>query len=112
MPAILPEELVNICEDEKTDVSCFTENHLEKGPGAVFYMKKAPCPFLSGTMCRVYDSRPSGCRDYPHLMQQNIRFKRSFWENYEICPIVFNVIESLKVTLDFLPVLEKEKLRS
>jgi Fe-S-cluster containining protein len=58
---------------------------------------KLPCPFLKNDECTIYDFRPKDCRSYPHLHKRS--FVTRLWgviENYEICPIVFNVYEQLK----------------
>lgn len=66
----------------------------------VFYLKKSPCTFLKGTICSIYDERPASCADYPHLQLPNIKYrKRSIKDNYMLCPIVYNSVESLLVKL-------------
>lgn len=69
--------------------------------GEAQYLKTKPCMFLSGCKCTIYDSRPNACAGYPHLDQPNMKYKRSLWENYSICPIVYQVIELLKLELGF-----------
>jgi hypothetical protein len=59
-----------------------------------------PCPFLANNKCSNYDCRPKDCRSYPHLHKKDFVFR--LWgviENYEVCPIVFNVYEQLKTEL-------------
>jgi hypothetical protein len=59
-----------------------------------------PCPFLENNLCSNYDHRPEVCRSFPHLHKED--FVSRLWrvvENYEICPIVFNVYERLKMEL-------------
>jgi Fe-S-cluster containining protein len=65
------------------------------------FLQTKPCMFLDGNLCTIYDSRPGACAAYPHLDQPHIKYKRSVWENYAICPIVFNVVEALKTELGF-----------
>lgn len=59
----------------------------------------APCPLLAGNLCRVYDDRPQPCRDYPNLHHDFRMHSIARFSNAEICPIVFNVIELLKLEL-------------
>jgi uncharacterized protein len=59
-----------------------------------------PCPFLDGTLCRNYGSRPKGCRSFPHLHKKGFAGRLfSVVVNYGVCPIVFNVYERLKSEL-------------
>ncbi len=69
--------------------------------GDTLFLKTKPCMFLHECKCTAYTIRPKACADYPHLNQKDMKYKRSLWENYGICPIVFNVVESLKERLGF-----------
>jgi Fe-S-cluster containining protein len=59
----------------------------------------APCPLLEGNLCRVYDTRPTSCREYPHLHNDFRASSISRINNTFICPIVFNVVEEMKYAL-------------
>lgn len=62
------------------------------------YLKGDSCPFLIDKKCIVYEARPDVYRSYPHLHQSAMATR--LWGvlgNYEYCPIVYNVIERLKV---------------
>ncbi len=64
--------------------------------------KKLPCAFLRGKKCSLYESRPEDCSSYPHLYKDDFTSRLyGIFENYAICPIVFNVVEELKKKLDF-----------
>ncbi len=69
--------------------------------GQSLYLKTKPCKFLHQNKCSVYEIRPGACAAYPHMNQPDLKYKRSIWENYHICPIVYNVIEGLKVRFGF-----------
>lgn len=69
--------------------------------GDACFLKTKPCMFLNGEVCSIYHQRPAACAGYPHLDGKDMKFKRSLWSNYLVCPIVFNVIEQLKATLHF-----------
>lgn len=61
-----------------------------------------PCKFLKDKKCSIYESRPHDCQSYPHLYKNDITDRLyGVFENYGICPIVFNVIEDLKAILNF-----------
>ena len=61
-----------------------------------------PCCFWKDHKCTVYEHRPETCASFPHLHQPdfNSRARRTF-DNYSICPIIFNVLERLKVEMHF-----------
>jgi uncharacterized protein len=75
--------------------------------GTALYLQTKPCMFLDNCSCNIYISRPAACAGYPHLDQKDLKYRRSFWENYSICPIVFNVVEALKQELGFKKDLSK-----
>jgi Fe-S-cluster containining protein len=63
----------------------------------------APCPLLEGKLCRVYDARPKPCREYPHLHNDFRSHSIARIQDTFICPIVFNVVEGMKVELEWDP---------
>ncbi len=86
----------------KSSVHQFRERYLhEDNENSSHYIfKELPCPFLRNNKCSNYDNRPKDCKSYPHLHKKDFVFR--LWgvvENYEICPIVFNVFEQLKIEL-------------
>lgn len=78
----------------------FEGQYLEKdddkfSDGLIF--KALPCFFLKNNLCTCYDYRPEACRSFPHLHKDEFVFRlMGVVQNYEICPIVFNVYEMLK----------------
>lgn len=64
--------------------------------GKTHFLKTKPCMFLSQCKCSIYSQRPQACAAFPHLDLNEFKYKSTFWSNYSICPIVYNVIESLK----------------
>jgi Fe-S-cluster containining protein len=65
-----------------------------------FIFNKRPCPFLRWNLCSHYELRPEACRSFPHLYKEDFVFRLiGLIENYEVCPIVFNVYEQLKAEL-------------
>lgn len=99
--------MVNITEDEANVVSkrlsmtrsAFDEKYLEKG-FELMIMNKMPCHFLEDNACTIYPDRFSGCHEFPALHLPDFK-KRIFTTmmHYERCPIIFNVVEELKVRL-------------
>lgn len=58
---------------------------------------RAPCPFLDGCLCSIYEDRPKDCQEFPHLLKKDM-LSRSLGliQNSFNCPIVFNTLELLK----------------
>ncbi len=81
----------------------FTQRHCQHDEmDNVFYIKNPPCVFLKDNKCSVYEYRPDSCAEFPHLKKPNFIFRTlGIFENYKICPIVFNVVELLKVHYRF-----------
>lgn len=61
--------------------------------------RQSPCPMLDGSLCTVYHCRPRACRDYPFLTPDFRWLMEPIMEGAGRCPIIFNVIERLKVAL-------------
>jgi Fe-S-cluster containining protein len=59
-----------------------------------------PCRFLHNGHCSIYEARPDDCRSFPHLHKREFRSRLiGVVENCSICPIVYNVVERLKMEL-------------
>ncbi len=80
----------------------FEEKYIEKSSQGQMIMKSMPCPFLSGTICSIYEQRFNECREFPHLHRTNFK-GRLFGTlvHYAICPIIYNVMEELKTETGF-----------
>jgi Fe-S-cluster containining protein len=66
-----------------------------------YITRQCPCPFLENNCCTIYTVRPAVCKNYPHL-HRNLRSR--LWQlldNASVCPIVYNVLESLKTRFGF-----------
>ena len=60
-------------------------------------ISQKPCLFLEGCLCSVYEDRPTDCREYPHLMKEDMRsHSLGLITNASYCPIIFNTLEVLK----------------
>lgn len=99
-PGLNKEEAERLSSLSEMPAEMFKQIHILT-EGDTAYLKAKPCYFLKGNICKIYDSRPDSCRDFPHLRTGNFKYKRSIWINYSICPIVFNTIENLKVRLGY-----------
>ncbi len=102
--------LINVTTNEaeslaahlQTSLETIKERYLDVSPGGKMVISSIPCHFLQGTKCSIYENRFEGCREFPHLDRPNFT-QRLFGTMmyYGTCPIIFNVIESLKQELEF-----------
>jgi Fe-S-cluster containining protein len=70
--------------------------------GVAYFLKTKPCMFLAECKCTIYNNRPAACAGFPHLDGKDMKYKRSLWENYLVCPIVYLVVERLKQLTNFV----------
>ncbi len=87
----------------KISLAEFAKKYILSDSEGTKYFSTMPCPFLdSNNLCTVYDDRPDSCREYPFLRKGGFR-QRTFMmiESTAVCPIVFNVWDSLKDRLKF-----------
>lgn len=80
----------------------FNERYIEKSSQGNLIMNTIPCHFLEGNQCSIYEDRFSDCRNFPNLNMPNFT-QRMFATliHYSICPIIFNVVEQLKIKTAF-----------
>lgn len=81
----------------------FEEKYIEKSMGGQMIINTIPCHFLSDSKCTIYENRFNECREFPHLHKPNFT-DRLFGTliHYSICPIIFNVVEELKIATQFI----------
>ncbi len=99
-PGLETQEIEVLAGLKQQPVETFKQNYIAFD-GEAQYLQTKPCMFLNDCACTIYEQRPLACSGYPHLEQADMKYRKSFWENYAICPIVFNVVEELKVELGF-----------
>jgi len=82
-------------EDEL--ISKYLQPGEDKG---TYVSRQAPCPFLQDNLCTVYEARPGNCRSFPNLHKRDFRSRLiQVVQNSTVCPIVYNVLELLKLEL-------------
>ncbi|NDJ78453.1 MAG: YkgJ family cysteine cluster protein [Chloroflexi bacterium] len=69
----------------------------QHGEWGIFH--HSPCTFLDGTVCSLYAHRPASCRAYPAFTPDFRYLAAPIMAGAGLCPIIFNVIERLKVRL-------------
>ena len=99
-PALDQEDMQRLARALDLDVPSLQTMYLRQGEAGKWELP-APCPLLDDKLCRVYDARPKPCREYPHLHSDFRAHSIARIHDTFICPIVFNVVEGMKVELDW-----------
>lgn len=102
-PPIDSDETERLANLKKISLLAFKEKYVAHEISTnIQYLKCQPCIFLTENQCNIYQQRPASCADYPHLHHPNFKYRwKSIMANYALCPIVFNVVETLKERLFF-----------
>ncbi len=102
-PPVDQEELERLAVFKNLNTVSFKDKYIGEEAGTqIQFLKCQPCIFLQANRCGIYEQRPASCADYPHLHQPNFKYRwKSIMANYALCPIVFNVVEQLKVKLNY-----------
>lgn len=79
----------------------FKKKYVETG-GSMMIMNTIPCHFLENNKCTAYTTRFAECREFPDLHKQNFKGRLfATLVHYAMCPIIFNVVEELKMEMGF-----------
>lgn len=96
------EDIARLSERLKIDQVQFTRRYTKLEDGTR-YFSSSPCVFLGeDNRCTVYEDRPKACRDFPYLHEPHFTSRSLMMiNNTAVCPIVFNVWQTLKVRFGF-----------
>ena len=102
--------MINVTEEEKIAVANhlnisplqLKDEYLEESMQGKLIINTIPCHFLTDSKCSIYANRFTECRAFPHLHESNFK-GRLFGTlvHYAMCPIIYNVIEQLKIEVAF-----------
>ncbi|CAN5766113.1 YkgJ family cysteine cluster protein [soil metagenome] len=96
------EETIALAAHLQMDVAQVKEKYIEESLGGVMIINTIPCHFLKDKCCTIYENRFTECRNFPHLDKPNLSNRLgNTMMYYGMCPIIFNVIETLKTNLGF-----------
>ena len=97
-----PPEAEKLARRLGMDEAEFKRIYIEESLQGQLVVNQMPCHFLAGTRCSVYEDRFAECREFPHLHRKNFK-DRMFGTlvHYAMCPIIFNVVEELKIRTGF-----------
>jgi Fe-S-cluster containining protein len=100
---VLPEEIAPLAAHLNMNEADAKEKYIEESLAGNCFINAVPCHFFAEKKCTVYDHRFKECRDFPHLHKNGAR-KRFLGTllHYGNCPIIYNVVEALKLKLEFV----------
>ncbi len=99
---VTPAEAQSLSAYLKEPLAFVKEKFIETSEQGQMIINTIPCHFLADSKCTIYENRFTECREFPHLHKDNFT-TRLFGTlmYYAMCPIIFNVVESLKKRLAF-----------
>jgi Fe-S-cluster containining protein len=99
---VTDEETKSVSQHLQLSIAAFKEKYIEESLQGKMIINSIPCHFLEDNKCTVYEQRFTECREFPHLHRKNFK-DRLFGTlvHYAMCPIIFNVVEELKVETGF-----------
>jgi len=102
-PCVTSNEIDTLSKIDQVSRELFIARFTEKEAYEEYlFLKDTPCKYLVSKKCSVYDSRPKDCKSFPHIHKKDFNSRTlSMVECYGICPIVFNVMELLKIEYGF-----------
>jgi Fe-S-cluster containining protein len=96
------EEVAQLSKDLHLPQAEAEERYIETSHAGRHFINTVPCAFLSGSICSIYRYRFTECRDFPHLHKPGFKERLlGTLLHYGRCPIIYNVVEEMKVALHF-----------
>ncbi len=102
--------VINVAQNEieplathlQLSIEATKEKYIEESQQGNCFINTIPCHFLSDNKCTIYEHRFAECRDFPHLHKPGFKARLAgTLMHYGRCPIIYNVIEELKIELGF-----------
>lgn len=100
---VTEQETLRVSESLNMSQATFKEKYIEESMGGQLIMNTIPCHFLNDKKCTIYSDRFAECRNFPNLHKPHFN-SRLFATliHYSICPIIYNVVEQLKIETGFV----------
>lgn len=100
-PIFTEKDISRISKYLKIKEHKFIDQYLQRDDDDFMVLRSAPCTFLDqDNTCFIYDVRPKACSEYPHTNRKKfIQLTDLTLNNTEVCPAVFNIVETLKSRL-------------
>ncbi len=100
---VSPIDLYNCSLGLDMPETVFKDKYLEESLAGNLFMNTIPCNFLSNDKCTIYENRFNECREFPHLHKTGFQDRLlGTMLHYGRCPIIYNVIEGLKLETGFI----------
>ena len=100
-PRLSKNDIEELARIDNITTEDYLLNYCEKDDGDI-YLKNIPCRYIDGKQCSIYENRPDQCRRFPFTNQKGfISRLYGMLSFYEVCPIVFNLMERLKGEMRF-----------
>jgi len=81
----------------------FVKKYIETSEEGNYFISAIPCHFFADKKCTIYEHRFTSCREFPYLHKEGFQSRLlSTLMHYGTCPIVYNVLEELKVRVGYL----------
>jgi len=100
-PIFTERDIARIAKHLRMKDAKFIATYLDRDEDDFYVLKEAPCTFLdTDNTCFIYEVRPKACSEYPHTNRRKfIQLAELTVKNTEICPAVYNIMETLKEKL-------------
>ena len=99
---VTQQEVVLLAGHLKMSLELTKEKYIEESQQGNCFINTIPCHFFSDTKCGIYEHRFTECRDFPHLHKPGFKARLpGTLMHYGRCPIIYNVVEEMKVQLGF-----------
>ena len=97
-----PSDAISCAGSMNMKTEDFLEKYIETSAQGQFFISAIPCHFFAEKKCTIYENRFTACREFPHLHKEGFLNRLSgTMMHYGKCPIIYNVVEELKLSLQF-----------
>ena len=99
---VTQEEVTTLAEHLQMPREATKEQYIEESLAGNCFINTMPCHFLTDNKCTIYTARFTECRDFPHLHKPGFKARLAgTLGHYGRCPIIYNVVEEMKVKTGF-----------
>lgn len=101
-PLFTDKDIVRIAKYLRMKPQAFMDQYLRVDEDRDWVLQKLPCYFLGAdNRCSIYDVRPKACREFPHTDRKKFyQITHLTLKNVAICPAAFNIVESLRQSVE------------